>query len=94
MPSRAADTWLDKAADAYIAGLEVRSWGPNPCQAALIALYERRHGSREGFDEYLATLRGEDSPSQISLTPKIDLHLEPVPVEGLPGRHPQPPTRL
>ena len=82
----AADTWLDKAADAYLAGLEVRSWGPNPCQAALAALYERRHGSREGFDEYLATLRGEDSPNQIRLTPKIDLHLEPTPVEGLPDR--------
>ena len=82
----AADTWLDKAADAYLAGLEVRSWGPNPCQAALAALYERRHGSREGFDQYLATLRGEDAPKQIRLTPKIDLHLEPVPVEGLPDR--------
>ena len=82
----AADTWLDKAADAYLAGLEVRSWGPNPCQAALAALYERRHGSREGFDEYLAALRGEDAPSQIRLTPKIDLHLKPVPVEGLPDR--------
>ena len=81
-----ADTWLDKAADAYLAGLEVRSWGPNPCQAALAALYERRHGSREGFDEYLATLRGEDAPRQIRLTPKIDLHLEPTPVEGLPDR--------
>ena len=82
----AADTWLDKAADAYLAGLEGRGWGPNPCQAALAALYERRHGSREGFDEYLATLRGEDAPSQIRLTPKIDLHLEPTPVEGLPDR--------
>ncbi len=82
--AEAADTWLDKAADAYLAGLEIRSWGPNPCQAALAALYERRHGSREGFDEYLATLQGEDPPSQIRLTPKIDLHLEPTPVEGLP----------
>ena len=84
--AEAADTWLDKAADAYLAGLEVRSWGPNPCQAALAALYERRHGSREGFDEYLATLRGEDAPRPIRLTPKIDLHLEPTPVEGLPDR--------
>ena len=81
-----ADTWLDKAADAYIAGLKVRSWGPNLCQAALAALYERRHGSREGFDEYLATLYAEDSSGQIRLTPKIDLHLEPTPVEGLPDR--------
>ncbi len=84
--AEAADTWLDKAADAYLAGLEVRSWGPNPCQAALTALYERRYGSREGFDQYLATLRGADSPSPIRLTPKIDLHLEPTPVEGLPDR--------
>ena len=84
--AEAADTWLDKAADAYIAGLGVRGWGPNPCQAALVALYERRHGSREGFDEYLATLHAEDAPSQISLTPKVDLHLEPTPVEGLPDR--------
>ena len=82
----AAETWLDKAADAYLAGLDTRSWGPNPCQAALAALYERRHGSREGFDEYLAALRGEDAPSPIRLTPKIDLHLEPTPVEGLPDR--------
>ena len=81
----AADAWLDKAADAYIAGLE-QAWGPNPCQAALVALYERRHGSREGFDEYLATLHAENFPSQIRLTPKIDLHLEPTPVEGLPDR--------
>ena len=82
----AARTWLDKAADAYIAGLEVRTWGANPCQAALVALYERRHGSREGFDKYLATLHAEDSPGQIRLTPKVDLHLEPTPVEGLPDR--------
>ena len=82
----AAGTWLDKAAEAYIAGLGVRTWGSNPCQAALVALYERRHGSREGFDEYLATLHGEDAPSQVRLTPKIDLHLEPTSVEGLPDR--------
>ena len=84
--AEAARTWLDKAEESYIAGLEVRTWRSNPCQAAIAALYERRNGSREGLDEYLATLRGEESPSQIRLTPKIDLHLEPVPVEGLPDR--------
>ena len=31
-------------------------------------------------------LHAEYPPGQIRLTPKIDLHLEPVPVEGLPGR--------
>ena len=52
--AEAARNWLDKAEESYIAGLEARSWGKNPCQAALEALYERRHGSREGLDEYLA----------------------------------------
>ena len=32
------------------------------------------------------TLHAEYPPGQIRLTPKIDLHLEPVPVEGLPDR--------
>ena len=82
----AARTWLDKAADTYIAGRAVRTWGPNPCEAALVALYERRNGSREGFDEYLAALQAEGSPGPIRLTPKIDLHLEPTPIEGLPDR--------
>ncbi|MDE2735981.1 MAG: TlpA disulfide reductase family protein [Gemmatimonadota bacterium] len=46
--------WLDKAEESYIAGLDALSWGQHPCQEALEALYERRHGSREGLDEYLA----------------------------------------
>ena len=33
-----------------------------------------------------STLHAEYPPGQIRLTPKIDLHLEPVPVEGLPDR--------
>ena len=49
-----ACNWLDKAEESYIAGLEAQSWGQNPCHEALAALYERRHGSREGLDEYLA----------------------------------------
>ena len=31
-------------------------------------------------------LHAEYPPGQIRLTPKIDLHLEPTPVEGLPDR--------
>ena len=31
-------------------------------------------------------LHAEYPPGQIRVTPKIDLHLEPVPVEGLPDR--------
>ena len=35
----------------------------------------------------VSALHAADSPpGQIHLTPKIDLHLEPAPVEGLPGR--------
>ena len=52
--AEAVSNWLDKAEESYIAGFEARSWGENPSQAALEALYERRHGSREGLDEYLA----------------------------------------
>ena len=52
--------WLDKAEESYIAGLEAQSWGENPNQEALEALYERRHGSREGLDEYLAEFRERD----------------------------------
>ena len=52
--------WLDKAEEAYIAGLEAQSWGENPNQEALEALYERRHGSREGLDEYLAAFYERD----------------------------------
>ena len=33
-----------------------------------------------------SVLHAEYPPGQIRLTPKIDLHLEPVPVEGLPDR--------
>ena len=46
--------WLDKAEESYIAGLDALSWGQHPCREALEALYERRHGSREGLDAYLA----------------------------------------
>ena len=35
-----ARNWLDKAEESYITGLEVRSQGENPCQAAIEALYE------------------------------------------------------
>ena len=51
-----ASNWLDKAEESYIACLEAkaRSWEKKPCQEALETLYERRHGSREGLDEYLA----------------------------------------
>ena len=48
--AEAVRNWLDKAEESYIAGLEARSWGENPSQEALEALYERRHGSCEGLE--------------------------------------------
>lgn len=51
--------WLDKAEDSYIAGFGA-SRGENPNETALEALYERRNGSREGIEEYLATLDERD----------------------------------
>ena len=58
--AEAVRTWLDKAEESYIAGLEARSWGENPFPEALGVLYERRHGSREGLDEYLAAFSERD----------------------------------
>ena len=58
--AEAVRNWLDKAEESYIAGLEARSSGENPFPEALEALYERRHGSREGLDEYLAAFYERD----------------------------------
>ena len=57
--SEAVTMWLDKAEDSYIAGFGA-SRGENPNETALEALYERRNGSREGIEEYLATLDERD----------------------------------
>ena len=55
----AVTTWLDRAEDSYIAGFGA-SRGENPNETALETLYERRNGSREGIEEYLATLDERD----------------------------------
>ena len=55
----AVTEWLDQAEDSYIAGFGA-SRGENPNETALEALYERRNGSREGIEEYLATLDDRD----------------------------------
>ncbi|MDE2794554.1 MAG: TlpA disulfide reductase family protein [Gemmatimonadota bacterium] len=57
--SEAVTMWLDQAEDSYIAGFGA-SRGENPNEAALEALYERRNGSREGIEDYLATLDERD----------------------------------
>ena len=55
----AATAWLDRAEDSYIAGFGA-SRGENPNETALEALYESRNGSREGIEEYVATLDERD----------------------------------
>ena len=55
----AVTEWLDQAEDSYIAGFGA-SRGENPNETALEALYEHRNGSREGIEEYLATLDERD----------------------------------
>ncbi len=55
----AATAWLDRAEDSYVAGFGA-SRGENPNETALEALYESRNGSREGIEEYLATLDERD----------------------------------
>ena len=57
--AEAVTAWLDRAEDSYIAGFGA-SRGENPNETALEALYERRNGSREGIEEYLATLDERD----------------------------------
>lgn len=57
--AESATDWLDKAEDSYIAGFGAAR-GENPNEAALEALYESRNGSREGIEEYLATLDERD----------------------------------
>lgn len=57
--AEAVTAWLDQAEDSYIAGFGA-SRGENPNETALEALYESRNGSREGIEEYLATLDERD----------------------------------
>ena len=57
--TEAVTAWLDRAEDSYIAGFGA-SRGENPNEAAIEGLYERRNGSRDGIDEYLATLGERD----------------------------------
>ena len=77
----AVRNWLDKAGESYIAGLEARSWGQNPSQEALEALYERRHGSREGLGVSRRVLRAGQVPktsTDSGITARYGPHLRTV----------------
>ena len=49
-----------RAEDFYVKGLAVQTPGTNPSEAALRALYEKRHGNVAGYDAYLGELRDRD----------------------------------
>jgi tetratricopeptide (TPR) repeat protein len=46
----------DQAGEFYIKGMSIQRPGENPNARALKALYEKRHGSLEGIDDYLARI--------------------------------------
>jgi thiol-disulfide isomerase/thioredoxin/Flp pilus assembly protein TadD len=53
-PSEEAAAYLDAAEGYYIKGVMVQSPGENPNDDALKALYEKRLGTLEGYEDYLA----------------------------------------
>ncbi len=61
---------LDRAEEFYIKGVMVQSFGDNPSDEALKALYARRRGTEEGYEEYLA--RAEDIDRERRLARILD----------------------
>ena len=49
-----------RAEESFVKGLGVQAPGANPCETSLRSLYEKRRGSLEGIDAYLAKLREVD----------------------------------
>ncbi len=52
--------YLEKAESFYFKGSTVQSPGENPNDEALKLLYEKQHGSLDGYDDYLATFEERD----------------------------------
>lgn len=49
-----------RAEQFYVKGISVQGLGTNPSEAALKAMYERRHGSADGYDKYVGDIRERD----------------------------------
>lgn len=49
-----------KAEEYFVKGLGVQALGTNPCETALRSLYERRHGSLDGINDYFTKLADRD----------------------------------
>jgi thiol-disulfide isomerase/thioredoxin len=56
-----AEGYLDQAQDFYLKGSLVARPGENPNDEALETLYEKRHGSLEGFEAYVAEASSRDA---------------------------------
>jgi len=51
---------LDRAEEYYVKGMMVQQPGENPNDEAFAALYEKRHGTADGYEEYLTTAANRD----------------------------------
>jgi thiol-disulfide isomerase/thioredoxin/Tfp pilus assembly protein PilF len=51
---------LDRAEEYYVKGMMVQQPGEDPNDEALAALYEKRHGTSDGYEDYLATAVNRD----------------------------------
>jgi tetratricopeptide (TPR) repeat protein len=70
---------LDRAEEFYAKGLRIEVLGENPSLAAFEALYEKRHGGREGLQAYLDEMR--DSSREARLKRVLGARLpEPEPI--------------
>jgi thiol-disulfide isomerase/thioredoxin len=61
---RAAQGREDEAELVYAEGMTVRYRGVNPNKKELARLYEKKHGSAEGWDKYIATLEEKERTSR------------------------------
>jgi thiol-disulfide isomerase/thioredoxin len=57
---RAEAEYLDAAEEQYMRGVMTQSRGPNPNEDALESLYEKTHGTAEGYETYRANIEEID----------------------------------
>ena len=91
---------IARAEEFYVKGLAVQTPGKNPSEAALRTFYEKRHGTADGYDGYLGTIRDRDrvarkdkvlagrlaSPSAVTPFTLKALDGKPVSLESLKGK--------
>jgi thiol-disulfide isomerase/thioredoxin/Flp pilus assembly protein TadD len=71
---------LDRAEAFYARGLQIEVMGENPCVAAFEALYEKRHGSREGLQAYLDQVQASNRDARLKRVLEARLE-EPAPID-------------